>query len=84
MECCLPKGELVKLDGGKAGLTLRCTSGLVWLTRGDGRDYLIAAGRSFELASGEMALVEALQSSELQLGEPASQKLKAVIGLVAC
>lgn len=84
MECCFVEGELIRLDGGKTGLTLRCRSGLLWLTKGDGQDYLIAAGSGFELDRGEAALVEALKNSELRLGEPASLAMKTVMGLAAC
>jgi len=84
MECSLVQGELIKIEGGKAGLTIRCISGMVWLTRGDGMDYMIAPGRRFELARGETALAEALQPCELRLGEPSGAALKTVIGLAAC
>jgi len=84
MECNFVEGELIRLAGGKTGLTLRCRTGLLWLTRGDGQDYLIAAGNGFELGRGESALVEALQPSELRLGEPANRTVHTVMGLAAC
>jgi hypothetical protein len=86
MECCLAKGELVKLEGRKDGLVLRCTVGTLWLTNGDGIDYLIPTGKRTTLAKGEIALVEALEQSELHLGEPAtaSDMAKAVIRLAMC
>lgn len=70
MECQLGKGELLSLTGGRHGLTLRCLSGTIWLTKGDGRDYLVRQGSSFELAGGEAALAEALISAQMHL-EPA-------------
>lgn len=65
---------------------LRCTAGAVWLTKGDGIDYLIPAGRRMSLARGESALVEALEAAELRLGESASagDAVKRVIALAAC
>jgi hypothetical protein len=86
MELCIAAGELIKLEGGRKGLVLRCTSGLVWLTKGDGNDYLIPAGKPVTLARGESALVEALKPSELRRGEPsaASDILEPVIGLALC
>jgi len=87
MECCLAKGELIRLDGGTGGLVVRCTAGAVWLTCGDGVDYLLSAGRSFELAAGRIAVSEALESAEIFLGEPAAagdMLPKAVIRLAAC
>lgn len=86
MECCLAEGELVRLEGGKRGLVVRCTAGTLWLTKGDGCDYLIPAGRRITLAKREQALVEALEQSELCLAKPAatSDLGKPVIGMAAC
>jgi hypothetical protein len=87
MECCLAKGELIRLDGGSGGLVLRLASGAVWLTCGDGADYLIRAGRSFELPAHQTAVTEALESAGFFLGEPAvagSMQHKPVVGFAAC
>jgi quercetin dioxygenase-like cupin family protein len=62
MECCLAQGELVRIDGERDGVTLRCTSGTIWLTCGDGRDYLLSAGKSFKIDPGHSAVAEALQT----------------------
>lgn len=72
MECCLTKGELIKINGGKGGLVLRCTVGSIWLTCGDGADYLLTAGRSFELPARRLAMVEAMATAEFCFGEPAA------------
>jgi len=85
MECCLAEGELIRLDGGTGGLVLRCTGGTVWLTLGDGADYLVHAGRSFELPAGRIAVAEALEPAEFYLGEPAADMLhKPLIRFAAC
>lgn len=87
MECCLAPGELIRLDGCPSGLRLRCSTGTVWLTRGDAADYLVAAGTYFDLAPGQVALVEALKPAEIRLGElPMAGDVphKATIGLAAC
>lgn len=67
MECSVGKGELLSLTGGRHGLTLRCVGGAIWLTKGDGRDYLVRCGENFDLGKGEAALAEALEPAELQL-----------------
>jgi hypothetical protein len=72
MECCLTKGELLRVDGGKGGLVLRCTGGSIWLTCGDGADYLLTAGRSYELPARRIAMIEALAAAEFYFGEPAA------------
>jgi hypothetical protein len=41
----------------------------VWLTKDDGQDYLIKAGRSFELPAGEIALIESLDSATILILE---------------
>jgi hypothetical protein len=62
MEWCLAQGELVRIDGERDGVTLRCTSGTIWLTCGDGRDYLLSAGKSFNVNASQTAVAEALQT----------------------
>jgi hypothetical protein len=69
MKYCLTQGELIRLAGGKEDLVLRCTSGTLWLTCGDGRDYLLSAGKSFTIAAGLFAVAEALQPAECILGK---------------
>jgi hypothetical protein len=67
MKCCLAQGELIRVDGEKNGVILRCTRGTVWLTCGDGRDYLLSAGRSVTIAAHQFAVAEALHASECNL-----------------
>jgi hypothetical protein len=66
MECCLGNGELMRLAGGQ-GLVLRCLKGTLWLTVGDGIDYLIYEGSSFKVGAGASAIVEALGAAEMRL-----------------
>lgn len=73
MECGLERGELVRLSGGCRGTELACRTGTLWLTRGDGVDYLVHEGKSFLLAAGESAVVEALGPAEFRLREHAER-----------
>lgn len=87
MECCLAQGEVIRLDGGEDGAILRCTGGTVWLTCGDGRDYLLDAGMSFKIAARQIAVAEALRMAECNLARPLYARntlLRPVIKLVAC
>jgi Protein of unknown function (DUF2917) len=87
MECCLAKGELIRLDGGPGGVILRCSGGTVWLTCGDGADYLISAGRSIKLPAHSVAVAEALEPAGFCLGEPAAagdMLHRPVIGFALC
>ncbi|BCG48470.1 hypothetical protein GEOBRER4_n3362 [Citrifermentans bremense] len=70
MNCSLDKGELLQLEAGKGALTLRCLKGTIWLTVGDGRDYLLQAGARFEVKKGMPALAEALAPVEMRLDSP--------------
>lgn len=86
MDCYLAQGELIRLEGGKEGLELYCKAGGVWMTKGDGVDYLIHAGSRLVLLKGEKALVEALKASDICLDKPSAAKdvMKPVLGWVAC
>ncbi|GEM_PF-5838527 len=87
MECTLAKGELLRLDGGGCGVIIRCSGGELWLTCGDGADYLIRAGCSFELKSRLQAVVEALDGAafSLQQAVRSGKRLQAgAMGLGYC
>lgn len=87
MEWYLAQGELIRVDGGKDGVTLRCSSGTVWLTNGNGVDYLLHAGKNFAVAANQVAVVEALQAAECTLVKPLSERspvMRPVIRLAAC
>lgn len=87
MECHLLQGEIVRLVGEKNGFVVRCTSGTIWLTCGDGRDYLLSAGNSFTLAAGLVAVAEALQTADCMLvktGALCNTTREPVIRLAAC
>lgn len=70
MECRLQKGELMRLKAGAEGVTLRCLKGTIWLTVGDGRDYLLRPGARFEVKEGMPAIAEALHPVEMRLDSP--------------
>lgn len=87
MECCLAQGELIRVDGEKEGVVLRCSTGIIWLTSGDGRDYLLSAGKSFSVAAHTVVVAEALQSAECTLCKPplrGNPLQRPVIRLAAC
>ena len=87
MECCLEKGELIRLDGGKNGLLLNCNAGTVWVTSGNGADFLIPSGKRFEIPAGRIAVVEALESAEFCLGEALAADARinrSIMGFAAC
>jgi hypothetical protein len=72
MKCALKKGELFRLEGGNGGTVLRCLAGALWITTGDGRDYLLTDSRTLQASPGKTALVEALQDTEIRLEEAAA------------
>jgi len=86
MECSLGTGDLLRLTGGSQGTRLHCLRGTIWLTRGDGVDYLVHRGQSIALACADSALVEALGAAEVRL-EPALREgagARPVLTLAAC
>lgn len=81
MECCLGQGELMRLNGGKHGLLLQCLEGTVWITTGDGRDYMVRQQTSFEIRSGISAIAEALGPVEIRLKLPAAGVIATAAGM---
>jgi hypothetical protein len=67
MECTLGMGDLLSLKGGSKGLMLHCLQGTIWLTQGDGVDYLIHQGHHFDLGPEATAVIEALGLAEFRL-----------------
>jgi hypothetical protein len=69
MHVSLAAGEIICLDGGQHGVTVRCTNGLLWLTIGNGADYFVEADRPFYLEAGVTAVAEAFKAAELNLSK---------------
>lgn len=74
MKCSLGKGELFKLETA-AGSDLRCLKGLLWITVGDGRDYLLTDSSPLQRLHGKTALIEALEDSEIRFENQAGKTL---------
>jgi len=72
MKCSLGKGELFKLEAASES-DLRCLKGLLWVTIGDGRDYLLTENCPLQRLSGKSALIEALEDSEIRLESKAGR-----------
>ena len=65
-EQVMVKNQMLSLAGQR--LTLVCTEGRLWLTRdGDIEDYILDAGRQFEIRPGDRAAVQALRPSRVRL-----------------
>ncbi len=67
MECSLSERELIWVDGEKGETVIQCRTGSVWVTRGDGADYIVRSGSCMKLSAGERCLVEALSASEIAI-----------------
>lgn len=67
MKCELKKGELIKLDFGKGKDMVRCLRGALWITTGNGVDYLLSGCGYLGELTCRSALIEALEDSELQI-----------------
>ena len=80
MRCSLQKGELFTLEAA-TGSALRCLKGSLWVTVGDGIDYLLTDCRTAQKIAGKRALIEALEDSEIRLDEKAGSTLSIIAGL---
>jgi len=67
MEFRVEAGDLLRLDGGSKGTVLHCVRGTVWLTKGDGVDYLLHQESRHEIKAGEASVVEALGTAEVRV-----------------
>ncbi len=66
MDCSLKIGELFVLEAAPAS-SLCCLKGSLWVTVGDGIDYLITDCRTIGNLEGKRALIEALEDAEIRL-----------------
>lgn len=66
MKCSLKKGELFTLEATSEN-DLHCLKGLLWVTTGDGIDYLITDRCPAKRLTGKKALIEALEDSDIRL-----------------
>jgi hypothetical protein len=54
-----------------AGTRVQCVCGVLWITQeGDGRDHIVAPGQSLTLDYPGLALVHALEPSDLEILPP--------------
>jgi hypothetical protein len=67
MDCTLGKGDLLRINGQPGGVVLRCLKGTVWITNGNGIDYLVHEEGVFRLDPTATALIEALCFAEVSL-----------------
>lgn len=68
---------------GARGATIRCDSGIVWLTiDGEPGDFFLTAGESHTLASNGLALIEAIESGTIRIVLPRpSSRLEGLLRL---
>lgn len=74
MNCSLKKGELFRLEAVYEN-NLRCLEGLLWVTTGDGVDYLLTSRSPLKNLAGKACLIEALEDSEIRLQGQAGQAM---------
>lgn len=67
MDCTLDKGDLLRINGHPRGIVLRCLKGTVWITNGNGVDYLVHEEDIYRLDPTASAVVEALGCAEVNL-----------------
>lgn len=67
MDCTLGKGDLLSINGQPREIVLRCLKGTVWITNGNGVDYLVHEGSIFRLDPAVVSVIEALGCAEVHL-----------------
>ena len=61
---CLRAQEIERLDGVRAGDTILCTNGVLWVTQaGDPADYLLMIGEKFVANRDGLVLVQAFEDT---------------------
>jgi quercetin dioxygenase-like cupin family protein len=76
MEISLDNGAVMAIDGGRGQLEFTCAGGRLWITRGDGRDYILTPGETLKAGRGEQLVVEAWGESRLLLERGSRQQGK--------
>ncbi|MGH7768682.1 MAG: DUF2917 domain-containing protein [Candidatus Binatia bacterium] len=75
----LPKGALLRIEGGRRGTIISCRAGSCWITQeGDPRDYFLEAG--MELAIDRAGLVVAEGITDGSICIAASPRLRKLAG----
>jgi quercetin dioxygenase-like cupin family protein len=74
MEIGLDNGAVMAIDGGRGQLQIICASGRLWITRGDGRDYILEPGEALEARRGERLVLESWGESRMVLERVARQR----------
>lgn len=63
----MPRGSVLRIDGG-AGILLRVREGELWLTQdGSSRDHILCAGQCFRLEAGGATLAQAFRRTVVSL-----------------
>jgi hypothetical protein len=86
MDCTLGKGDLLRINGHPRGIVLRCLKGTVWITNGNGIDYLVHEEGIFRLDPTATAVIEALGAAEVNLkpAECGAAVTRPALSLAAC
>lgn len=69
----VPRGSLLRIDGG-AGVLVHVMEGELWLTQeGSQKDHVLGAGQTFRIDRDGATLAHAFQRSLVSLSRPASR-----------
>ena len=64
----LKKGSLLRVKGNRAGQTIRCLNGKVWITQeGDNKDRVLNGGEMYLSNLSSFVLVGALDDAEVKI-----------------
>nr|WP_246525121.1 DUF2917 domain-containing protein [Geomobilimonas luticola] len=79
VEIGLDNGAVLGIDGRGQGFVLRCLAGCLWVTRGDGRDYFIKAGKTMEFGRSDSVVVEAWGEARVLFVTPVGKEREGIV-----
>ena len=77
MRFTLKRGDLIRLEGKARGVTVRCESGVLWVTqKGQEQDGLLKAGGRLETQSRGRIVIWAFSDAVFLITDPAGRSLR--------
>ena len=70
IELVLKRHNLLSLNDTQPRMAIECKNGVIWVTRsGDGKDYVLRAGRRYEPKKPGSLVIEAMDDARVDIVE---------------
>ena len=71
----LKKGRVLRVPGNRAGQSIRCLNGMVWITQqGDHRDRFLNGGEMYLSNLPHIVLIQALKDTKIKICQEAKKQ----------